>query len=255
LESISPGYYSVIPADVRYDKELRPNAKLLYGELTALCNQHGYCWATNDYFAELYGLSAVTVSRLISQLEKSGYIRCEMAAGQKGVERRIYAGAFLVSPLEGGLNKNDKTHLIKNDKGGLIKKDKANIMLNNITKNTPYSPPEGDARTGVQEGVQKREVDWEMFERFWRAYPSSRRKKKEAARRAWRKLNPDLALCRVMAAALERDKRSRDWLKDNGAYIPHPSSWLNGRRWEDEPDKDNDSGGGAPLRGEGVTYT
>ena len=103
--------------------------------------------------------------------------------------------------------------------------------------------------------MQKREVDWEMFERFWRAYPSSRRKNKERARRAWRKLNPDLALCREMAAALERDKRSRDWLKDNGAYIPHPSSWLNGRRWEDEPDEETDIGGGAPLRGEGVTYT
>lgn len=58
-----------------------------------------------------------------------------------------------------------------------------------------------------------------------------------------------------MAAALERDKRSRDWQRDDGAYIPYPASWLNGRRWEDEPDKDNDSGGGAPLRGEGVTYT
>lgn len=123
MESISPGYYSVIPADVRYDKELRPNAKLLYGELTALCNQHGYCWATNDYFAELYGLSAVTVSRLISQLEKSGYIRCEMAAGQKGIERRIYAGAFLVSPLEGGvLTKMIRPILSKMTRGVLSKK-------------------------------------------------------------------------------------------------------------------------------------
>ena len=95
----------------------------------------------------------------------------------------------------------------------------------------------------------------DLFEQFWNAYPKNRRKKKEAARKAWRKLNPDLVLCRIMAAALERDKQSRDWLKENGAYIPYPSSWLNGRRWEDEPDE---ALGGeettAPVRPEGGRY-
>ena len=56
----------------------------------------------------------------------------------------------------------------------------------------------------------------------------------EAAKRAWRKLNPDIALCRVMAEALDRQRKSMDWLKEGGAYIPYPSTWLNGRRWEDE---------------------
>lgn len=79
-----------------------------------------------------------------------------------------------------------------------------------------------------------------LFDRFWAAYP--KKKDKERARKAWKKLKPDLDLCRVMAEALERQKRSDQWTRDGGAYIPHPSTWLNGRRWEDEPDKPPDLG-------------
>lgn len=72
-----------------------------------------------------------------------------------------------------------------------------------------------------------------LFDRFWAAYP--KKKAKPAARKAWRKLAPDMALCRTMAKALEAQKRSVDWNKDNGQYIPYPATWLNGRRWEDDP--------------------
>jgi hypothetical protein len=96
-EKLQPAYYAVIPADVRYDKDLRPNAKLLYGELTSLCNQTGYCWAKNEYFAELYGVTTRTITNLLSQLEKKGYIRVETVATSTGSERRIYAGLFMVS--------------------------------------------------------------------------------------------------------------------------------------------------------------
>lgn len=47
-----PTYYAIIPANVRYNKKLSPNEKLLYGELTCLTHQDGYCFATNSYFAQ-----------------------------------------------------------------------------------------------------------------------------------------------------------------------------------------------------------
>jgi hypothetical protein len=69
-----PNYYAIIPADVRYDMKLKPNAKLLYGEITALCGAQGFCWAKNDYFSALYEVKNETISRWIGQLKNRGFI-------------------------------------------------------------------------------------------------------------------------------------------------------------------------------------
>jgi hypothetical protein len=71
-------YYAIIPANVRYDADLTPNAKLLYGEITALCNERGYCWASNDYFSKLYGVSKSSITKWVSALVKKGYIYNEI---------------------------------------------------------------------------------------------------------------------------------------------------------------------------------
>lgn len=85
-------YYAIIPATVRYDNDLTANAKLLYAEITSLTHKTGYCYATNEYFAELYGVSASAIKNWLSQLEKKGYINREIVykEGTKEVqERRI----------------------------------------------------------------------------------------------------------------------------------------------------------------------
>jgi DNA-binding transcriptional regulator YhcF (GntR family) len=88
--SDKPNYYAIIPADVRYSN-LKPNAKLLYGEITALSGKLGYCYATNNYFADLYGVSKNTVSRWISDLNKLGFINIEVERNEKKqvIKRKI----------------------------------------------------------------------------------------------------------------------------------------------------------------------
>ena len=82
-------YYAIIPADVRYDEDLPAGAKLLYGEITALCGKEGHCWASNSYFAELYNKGNRTITRWISALIEQGHIQADVEK-EAGNQRRIY---------------------------------------------------------------------------------------------------------------------------------------------------------------------
>lgn len=70
------------------------------------------------------------------------------------------------------------------------------------------------------------------FERFWSAYP--KKVAKAAALKAWGKIKPDQELTNTILEAIEKHKQSDQWRKDGGQYIPNPSTWLNGKRWDDE---------------------
>ena len=78
MENEKRNYYAVIPAEVRYNQNLTANAKLLYGEITALCNEKGYCWATNKYFANLYNVSKSSISNWLRDLTEEGFIQVEI---------------------------------------------------------------------------------------------------------------------------------------------------------------------------------
>lgn len=83
MNAMKPGYYALIPAEVRYDKTLSSNAKLLYGEITAHIGMGGYCCESKHYFADILGVSAASVIRLLSKLEKSGHIVRKIVNGKE----------------------------------------------------------------------------------------------------------------------------------------------------------------------------
>ena len=98
-----PNYYAIIPADIRYDNTIKDKAKFLYAEITALCNKDGYCFASNKYFADLYGVRKETISRLLNQLKNRGYIdiKIEYDENTKEIKRRlIYLLTKISIPLD-----------------------------------------------------------------------------------------------------------------------------------------------------------
>lgn len=228
METEKPGYWAVLPAGIRYDPDLPPNAKLLYAEISSLTDAAGYCFATNAYFERLYELSERTIIRLLQALESRGYITIADNDGGK-TKRKIYAGINPASTwgddpltkMSVPPDKNVSTPLTKMSPPTINKK------INNKSTSTPQSPPGG-------EGVKI--WDPEMFDRFWARYPKKRDKAK--AIREWNKLKADRKLMMEMSAALGRQMASEEWQRDNGRAIPYPCRWLSHRRWEDVLDVD-----------------
>lgn len=134
------GYFAIIPASVRYDKRLPANAKLLYGELTALSNEKGYCWAGNDYFAGLYEVSKTSVSKWVSALKDAGYIQIQLeyAEGTKQILHRYIR--IVKDPIEEKLH----TSIRKvNDpiEEKLIDNSTLNTKSNNTKNKGRFTPP------------------------------------------------------------------------------------------------------------------
>ena len=135
--SDQPAYYGIIPAPVRYDKRVTPNAKILYSEITALCNEKGFCWASNNYFAELYEVTPQAISKWINILSSCGYLRLEYDYNGKEVkQRRMYVTE--VSTLRLGVSTNDEKGINKRLKG-YQQKIKENTTSMNTKSNNKES--------------------------------------------------------------------------------------------------------------------
>lgn len=133
--TVFKNYFAIIPAPVRYDKNVSPNAKLLYGEITSLTNEKGYCWASNNYFADLYQVSKNSISTWISQLQKAGHITVDLIykPGTKEIQNRYIriTGKGIQENLVGGIQENLVGYPRK--LGGGIQE---NLDVNNKSNNT-----------------------------------------------------------------------------------------------------------------------
>lgn len=104
-----PSYYAVIPANVRYDENLKLGEKMMYGEITSLTYKTGECWASNNYFAKLYKVSPQAISKWIKALENRNYITITYIKNGNAIAKRIIKMVStdidrVSTTVEGGIN-------------------------------------------------------------------------------------------------------------------------------------------------------
>lgn len=126
----NPNYYAIIPANVRYDPDLRANEKLLYGEIVALSNKTGVCTASNNYFARLFNVKPSAISKWIKDLANKGYVNVEyeFEANSKEIKQRNIKLKVVT----------DINTVVTKDEGGYSQKDKENNTSINIKKDNIY---------------------------------------------------------------------------------------------------------------------
>lgn len=195
---IKKSYYAVVPATVRYDKKIIPSAKLLYGEITALCNERGFCWATNKYFADLYEVDARTIRRWVQSLIAQKHVRVEIV---NETDRKI----FILDPGQKSPTPGTKT----TGEGG--QKEPHNNTVN-TTKKTRTLSAVADA----------------SFQKFWESYPKRELKKKSLE--IWKAKNLSEKLPEILAF-IEKAKLTDRWKK---GFIKAPPVFMNGECWNDD---------------------
>ncbi|EGO5057605.1 helix-turn-helix domain-containing protein [Enterococcus faecalis] len=227
------GYYAIIPAIVRYDNHLNVNAKLLYGELTALANERGYCWATNQYFANLYNVSKRTIISWLKQLEERNYIKMQIfyKPNSKMVDRRhIYILPYptdteFYTPSEENFITYGKNHQEGDEENFTTPSEENftenNTLINNTKNNTKniYS-------------VEQSSTMSELFEKVWKTYPKKTNKKK-AKEQFLKKIKSDEDFERFKTGY----KAYLKYIKLNDWYHPQELfRWIRDERFNDEYD-------------------
>ena len=191
----------------------------------------------------------VAVRKCLSELEDAGYLVRKQSHTEDGQFGSMVYILQSEAPLaENGLAENGAA---ENGLAGNGTQDNKHLSKKTSKKN-PHTPLGGeglaaekqtDHEIPTEDGTSRETKvatnvateDEGLFEAFWSAYP--KKKAKVTARKVWAKLKPDATLCAILLAALERQKQCESWQRDNGRYIPYPTTWLNQCRWEDEMDE------------------
>lgn len=161
----------------------------------------------------------------------NGTIQSLKEFSEKQSENGKKGGRPKKNGCEGKPTETQKTQAFSEKAKKAKEKEKEKVMDKD---NPPHTPQRGDEAA-------------ELWEKFWAAYP--RKQAKEAAKKAWDKLKPTKENLAIMLSALSKQKRSSQWTRDNGQYIPYPATWLNGRRWEDAVQD-----AGSVAQGRGTSY-
>lgn len=228
----NPSYYAIIPSFVRYDNRLIPRAILLYGEITALCNKTGVCWATDDYFSKIYKVSKTTIQNWLSSLEKYGYISREVQykEGTKHIEKRYiriveYLPKKTLIPIQENLGRGIQEKLNYPMQENLREN---NTSINNINNNNTINIEQSPSKEADKASLKKR------FDELWEQYPTGRKQGKDKAFKSYQKAIKDGVTDETILKGINDYKKQIELQRTETQFIKQGSTWFNGKHWQDE---------------------
>jgi biotin operon repressor len=188
---------------------LTPTEKLVLLKLADNANDDGLCWPSREHIVRHTGCSEATVKRTLRSLKRKGFIDVEPQIREGGLQGvnlyrlNLSPWGVTVSPQGGH---SDPARGVTVSPG----------TVNNQT------PRESHARGRARDA---------RFEEFWNAYPKGRRRAKKRAREIWTRKRLDERADEIIDDVRKRAESDAQWVR---GYVPMPTTYLNGDRWEDE---------------------
>lgn len=234
------GGYTLIPDSISSipATELPMIEKVLLCKVISL-SKGKPCQMSNAAFASWFGVTARRITEHISGLKQKGWIDVTGPRTKRYIRPTEKALSLWTFPSIDG-NSYRRKHLktepsptidgtVLNYRRNRLPKNIENIESIDICANQDLHTCAPSQKRKTEREGQKAKEEW--FSRFWAAYPKKRNKAR--AKQAFFRIKKIERVFPVMMQALGRQKASADWQKDGGQYIPLPTTWLNGERWED----------------------
>lgn len=212
--------------------ECQPLARILFAGLWCESDREGHLEDRPKRLkAEYLGYDSCDVDELLSELEQRGFI----------IRYVIDGTSYIAIPA---FNKHQNPHVREpassipapdmHSAGTSSNTVQAQCLHSSSPADSPSLIPDSPIPSKPPAQLAERRVENPpiRFEQFWSGYP--RHANKRAAMKAFAKIAPDDELLGVMIAAVRRQQQSDQWQRDDGQFVPHAATWLNGKRWEDE---------------------
>lgn len=213
--------------------ELTPFQETFFYRLIVNCDDYGlFDGRLKILKAKLFPLKDITLEEIAENLNvlvKKGMVKTYEVDGAPYL--------MIMAWEKHQQTRSQKSKYPKPENDDISREIIGNQMISDDIKCSSYPiQNESESKKEIESESNKRargNKTAELFERFWGSYP--KKVGKGAAEKAFAKYKPDDALVEQMILAVEAAKRTEQWRKDGGQYIPNPATWLNQKRWEDEP--------------------
>lgn len=232
VEGINSKGFGTIPKLVMQDERLSISAKAIYAYFCSYAGAGKQAFPRVSRIIKDLGISKNAYYKHFNQLRDCGYIKTEQAHKGGRLSHNIYTLTTEIqcTKIRDTVQCTKIQDTVKQDTVFCDTRKKNSLENKQYFKsNSPPLIPHGGTMGG--ETTDSSMTSAESFKLFWQVYP--KKKAYTTAKNAWRKLDPSPELVRQILAAVEKQKLSKQWKKENGQYIPEPTNWLKKERWLD----------------------